>query len=95
MAINQARPNDVYVETPPFGATTGPAGPKQALNAAAEGAFVEFDLPQGAYPDIGVPGRSMAIPLNGQKSLPLENLNPEFHKVSLWERCVNSFKKRQ
>jgi RHS repeat-associated protein len=95
MAINQARPNDVYVETPPFGATTGPAGPKQALNAAAEGAFVEFDLPQGAYPDIGVPGRSMAIPLNGQKSLPLENLNPEFHKFSLWERCVNSFKKRQ
>jgi len=96
MEIVQSRPNDVYVETPPFGATTGRAGPKQTLNAAGEGAFVEFNLPQGAYPDIGLPPRrGMAIPLHGRKSLPLENLNPEFHKVPLWERCVNSFKKRR
>jgi hypothetical protein len=88
-AIRPSRgtPNGVDVEVEPF----GPArplqpgrGPKARTGAAAEGAYVEFDLPEGAVSTAPETGSNTArIPTD--TPLSLDGLNPKFVKVPWWK----------
>jgi hypothetical protein len=78
MAINPSRGNPVgvHVEAQPFGsAVTGSAD----TGAAFGGAYVEFDAPSSMLPTSVGPRTTGVIPTSDP--LPLQNLNPTFHKV--------------
>lgn len=52
----------VHVEVEPFGSVRpGLTGPKAQTGSAAEGAFVEIDLPGSAIPTPGVGPRNTAV----------------------------------
>lgn len=82
----------VHVEVEPFGTTRsarpGEASPKNDMDCAGEGAYVEFDAPESMI-EYEFSGRNTAIiPLGPDETLcPLSGLNPEFVKVRrhIWE----------
>ena len=87
-AINPSRgePMGVDVEVEPFG-TLNPfsrLSPRATTGAYGEGAYVEFDLPEGAIPepDIG-PRNNMRIPTT--TPLSLIGLKPVFVRVRWWQ----------
>lgn len=81
----------IHVEAEPFGSTSpfrpGKASPKSDLGLVADGAFVEFDVPEGL---VVVPyycgARQVAIILT-KVPLSLGGLNPRYVKVrrAFWE----------
>ncbi|MEM1206723.1 MAG: RHS repeat-associated core domain-containing protein, partial [Acidobacteriota bacterium] len=85
MAINPGRGDPhigVHVEVEPFGRTrTGIGGPADDLGSL-EGAYVEFDLPEGAIPTPHVgPRNTVVVPT--KVPLALQDLNPVF-KTRVW-----------
>ncbi|MCK5803822.1 MAG: RHS repeat-associated core domain-containing protein, partial [Lentisphaeria bacterium] len=85
-AVDPARgnPRGVDVEVEPFGPTKpGLHGPKAETGAAAEGAYVEFDLPDSAISTNVGPRNTARIPTN--EPLPIRNLNPTIVKPPWWK----------
>jgi len=74
----------VHLEVEPFGSTVpGRGGPLAQTGAAAEGAFVEIDLPDHVIPYLPIgPRKTVVIPTD--KPLPLAGLNPKFVRVRRW-----------
>src|SRR5687767_14818322 len=73
----------VHVEIEPFGTPRpGEGGPMRETGAAAEGAFVEFDLPAETTRTYLGPRNTAVIPTT--ESFPLAGLNPVFVRVRCW-----------
>ena len=73
----------VHVETEPFGSVMpGIGGPHRETGAVAEGAYVEFDLPDDAVPTNIGPRRTAVIPTT--VPLAIGSLNPRFVVVKRW-----------
>jgi hypothetical protein len=88
-AIKSSRgePRGVDVEVAPFGPVNpfSRRSPKAETGAKGGGAYVEFDLPEGAVPAPWVgPRRNARIPTSGD-SLSLEELNPTYEMIRWWQ----------
>lgn len=72
----------IHVEVEPFGTTRpGLGGPKAETGSFAEGAYVEFDAPEGMIRrEIG-PRNTAIIPTPGHELLSLQGRNARFVKV--------------
>jgi hypothetical protein len=72
----------VHVEVEPFGTTRpGLNGPKAETGSLAEGAFVEFDAPEGMIARKIGPRDTAIIPTPGNEPLSLRGRNARFVKV--------------
>jgi hypothetical protein len=86
-AINPSRgvPPGVDVETEPFGTPKpGLDGPKSGTGAGGEGAYIEFDLPETAFPTPGISQTRNTARIPTSDALPIGGLNPKFIAVRQW-----------
>jgi hypothetical protein len=83
----------VHVEVEPFGSTApsrpGRPGPRSDLGCEKDGAYVEFDAPEGLIRYVCGPRNSGIIPVPAEEILSLAGLNPMFvwvrrHWWQLW-----------
>lgn len=71
--------------TPPFSEVPSReiGGPMDEMGSVAEGAYVEFDLPENAILANVGPGNTMRIPTD--TPLPIGGLNPKIVKRPWWK----------
>lgn len=72
----------VHLEVEPFGTTQpGKGGPKAETASNGEGAYVEFDAPEGLILYSCGPRNTAIIPVPIDQTLSLKGLNPVYVKV--------------